>query len=117
MGFRTAEAKRPRMGQGFQNGGQMISKLGLWQDVKLRAILRHPRSQINHPPPMYLSWGSSWNIWSLTIRAEIKTQASGKMPTLMGEGEAVGPPCGGSGGLLGLESWDNSSQGKNKTRR
>lgn len=48
--FRTAEAKRPRMGQDFQNGGQMISKLGLWQDVKLRAILRHPRSQINHAP-------------------------------------------------------------------
>lgn len=53
---------------------------------------------------MYLSWGSCWNIWSLTIREEIKTQASGKMPRLMGEGEAVGPPCGGSGGLPGLES-------------
>ena len=44
--FRTAEAKRPRTGQDFQNEGQLIPKLGLWQDVKLR---RRARSQLNHP--------------------------------------------------------------------
>ena len=47
--FRTAEAKRPRTGQDFQNEGQLIPKLGLWQDVKLRAVLRRARSQLNHP--------------------------------------------------------------------